>query len=289
MRTQQGITAGAAALAVATMMTACAGAPSDQMAGSGSGSGDDSTYATFTTMLQPAQDAPPELCLGGVAESYPPQCGGLELIGLDWDDVADAETASGVTWGTGWVVGSYDGEAGTFTLTEPVSAEPPAGVTVPEEEPLEFAPLCDDPYRGGDESFEGSPEAAAAQEELLAAATALDGYITVYVSDGASEFNVLVQGDAEAAHAQLREVWAGWLCVATGNGASEADLSAAQQAVHEELGDLVLGSGGGGVDGIFHVSVVVADEATTQAVLDAVEEWLTPEQVMVTGMLIPVS
>jgi hypothetical protein len=287
MRTSQGIVVGAGALAVGLVVTACAGAPGNQPAGPDSET--DTIYAAFATMLQPAQDSPPELCLGGVAESYPPQCGGLELIGLDWADVADAETASGVTWGTGWVVGSYDGEAGTFTLTEPVSAAAPDGVTIPEEEPLTFPALCDDPYRGGDESFEGSPEAAAAQERLLTEAVALEGYITLYVSDGASEFNVLVQGDAEEAHAQLREVWPGWLCVATGTGASEADTSAAQQAVHEELGDLVLSSGGGGVDGIFHVSVVVADEATTQAVLEAVRPWLTPEQVVVTGTLIPVS
>ncbi|WP_156222852.1 hypothetical protein [Pseudactinotalea suaedae] len=287
MRAVRGLLSGAAVLAV---VAGCAGAPGGASGGEApAGGGDDVTYATFTTILQASADVPPELCLGGVMESYPPQCGGLELIGLDWEDVADAETASGVTWGTGWLVGTYDGGAGTFTLTEPASDTPPSGLQTPAPEDVTFPPLCEDPYRGGDETFDpSSPEAAAALEELLTLAPQLDGYITLYVSDGSSEHNVLVQGDAEAAHQRLREVWPGWLCVATGTGAAEADVHTAQQALHEELGDRVLGSGGGGTDGIVEVSVVVADEATTQAVLDAVEPWLTPEQVVVTGTLVPV-
>jgi hypothetical protein len=241
-----------------------------------------------TTLLQEG-DGEPQLCLGGVMESYPPQCGGLVVVGLDWDDVADAETASGTTWGTGWVVGTYDAEAGTFTLTRPVAGSPPDGVDVPTPEPMDFPALCDDPYRGGEEEFDAtSPEGMAAQDELMVSAAGLDGYIGLYVSDGASEFNVLVQADAEAAHDALREVWPGWLCVATGGGATEADVLAGQQALHDELGEVVLGSGGGGVDGMLHVQVVVADEATTQAVLAAVEPWLTPEQVVVEGALQPI-
>lgn len=282
--------AGGVGLMGALVLGACAGAsagndPSFIVAGSGGAE----TYAVLTTLLQPAEDAAPQLCLGGVMESYPPQCGGgLDVIGLDWDDVADAETASGVTWGTGWVVGTYDSSAGTFTLTQPAGDQPPAGLDVPEPDLIDFPALCEDPYRGGEASFDpGSAEGMTAREELVARAAQLDGYITVYVSDGDREFNVLVQGDAEAAHSELREVWPGWLCVATGSGASEADVLAAQEAVHAALGEQVLGSGGG-VDGVLEVSVLVADESTTQAVLDAVEPWLTPQQVRVTGVLLPV-
>jgi hypothetical protein len=56
-------------------------------------------------------DAPPELCLGAVALSYPPQCSGPELIGWDWAANEGSETASNVTWGTYAVVGSWDGNA----------------------------------------------------------------------------------------------------------------------------------------------------------------------------------
>lgn len=67
------------------------------------------------------QDGTPELCLGAIAESYPPQCGGPAVIGWDWEAVEGEETASGVTWGAYAVWGDWDGE--TFTITrEPVLA-----------------------------------------------------------------------------------------------------------------------------------------------------------------------
>lgn len=66
------------------------------------------------TVLQ-VDDAPPQFCLGAVAESYPPQCSGPELIGWDWDAVDGDESASGVTWGTYAVWGAWDGERLTVT------------------------------------------------------------------------------------------------------------------------------------------------------------------------------
>ncbi|MBG6054426.1 hypothetical protein IWX81_000816 [Salinibacterium sp. CAN_S4] len=56
-------------------------------------------------------DAAPEFCLGAVAESYPPQCSGPELVGWDWAANEGSETASDVTWGTYAVFGSWDGAA----------------------------------------------------------------------------------------------------------------------------------------------------------------------------------
>ena len=57
------------------------------------------------------------LCLGAVMESYPPQCSGPEVLGWDWASVDGAESASGVTWGTYAVQGTWDGER--FTVTQP--------------------------------------------------------------------------------------------------------------------------------------------------------------------------
>jgi hypothetical protein len=57
------------------------------------------------------------LCLGPVAESYPPQCSGPEIVGWDWSTVEGSETASGVTWGTYAVYGTWDGT--TVTVTQP--------------------------------------------------------------------------------------------------------------------------------------------------------------------------
>ena len=72
----------------------------------------------IATVLQQG-DGAPELCLGGVAESYPPQCSGPEIAGWDWDAV-EAESAHGTTWGTYEVKGSWDGA--TFRLAEAAAA-----------------------------------------------------------------------------------------------------------------------------------------------------------------------
>lgn len=69
------------------------------------------------------QDGGSIICVGGVAESAPPQCSGLELVGWDWAAFEHAETG-GVRWAQGVAIeGSYDAEAQTFTPTgEPMSA-----------------------------------------------------------------------------------------------------------------------------------------------------------------------
>jgi hypothetical protein len=58
-----------------------------------------------------------ELCLGAVAESYPPQCSGIPIVDWTWDGVEGAESSGDVTWGAYAVQGTYDGEA--FTVTQP--------------------------------------------------------------------------------------------------------------------------------------------------------------------------
>ena len=56
-------------------------------------------------------DAPPQICLGPVAESYPPQCSGPVVTGWDWSTVSGQETAGDVTWGVYAVWGDWDGTA----------------------------------------------------------------------------------------------------------------------------------------------------------------------------------
>lgn len=74
---------------------------------------------------------PPQLCLGAVMESYPPQCTGPALRNWDWSRVDDEEGASGYTWGSYLVTGTWDGVQ--FTQTKdpiPLSLydpSPPAG------------------------------------------------------------------------------------------------------------------------------------------------------------------
>jgi hypothetical protein len=58
-----------------------------------------------------------ELCLGAIAESYPPQCSGIPIENWTWDDVEGSETSGDVRWGAYAVRGTYDGE--TFGVTQP--------------------------------------------------------------------------------------------------------------------------------------------------------------------------
>jgi hypothetical protein len=58
-----------------------------------------------------------QFCLAGVMESYPPQCSGPVIVGWEWPDDGMYESASGVTWGSYALQGTWDGVE--FTPTQP--------------------------------------------------------------------------------------------------------------------------------------------------------------------------
>lgn len=60
-------------------------------------------------------DVGPELCLGPIAQSYPPQCSGPPVRGWQWDSVDQAQTVGAVTWGSYAVFGTWDGTSITTT------------------------------------------------------------------------------------------------------------------------------------------------------------------------------
>ncbi|KGN37610.1 hypothetical protein [Knoellia subterranea] len=235
-------------------------------------------------LMQKVGDGPIELCIGGVAESYPPQCGGPRIVGdVDWDTLKP-ERASGVTWTNAiWAVGHFDQTANTFTLDRPLSLTPTAGVTPPTPADMDFPQLCKDPYAGG-RSGAGSPEQ---QNALTMRLESLDGYIGSWVSDGSSLFNVLVRGDAEAVFAELRTVWPGGLCVEQRDLPTQSDVRAAQDALADMAGGRLLSTGGDVTSGQLEVGVTVLDRATRDAVLEAVEPWLDASQIRFTAALQP--
>jgi len=79
----------------------------------------------------------PELCLGPVAESYPPQCGGPTISNWDWATHGQEtfDQQGDVRWGTFAVTGTWDGTAFAVTETvpgplyDPAPAEPSATPT----------------------------------------------------------------------------------------------------------------------------------------------------------------
>ena len=176
------------------------------------------------TVMDTGKPTGPELCLGAIAESYPPQCSGVPLAGWDWATVGKTFESSGDTrWGGYAVQGTYDGT--TLTLTqEPVSSalyDPAA----PAQDP--YLTSCPEP-EGGWAVVDDATVGYEDQDAVFAAAVQLPGYAGSFVdqttlagsaqsSEGdASQtiVNVLVTEDVAGAERTLREVWGGALCVA---------------------------------------------------------------------------
>src|SRR6188474_268750 len=56
-------------------------------------------YEANTTVLDDRTHGP-TLCLSGILESLPPQCGNVPIANWDWQAVSGEERLSGTTWGT---------------------------------------------------------------------------------------------------------------------------------------------------------------------------------------------
>lgn len=172
-----------------------------------------------------------ELCLGGVAESLPPQCGGPRLIGWAWGDHAgDFEEAGGVRWGDFAVVGTYDGR--DFTPSEVIPGDE---FDQPDydHDNRDFRTPCPEP-EGGWPVPDDAGNTSMGTDRAFRRAQQLDDYADSWVdtsrdrrtpeqmdqdaADGRDDaslwiVNVRVTDDPAAAEAAIREVWSGALCV----------------------------------------------------------------------------
>jgi hypothetical protein len=196
----------------------------------------------------------PEMCLGAVAESYPPQCGGPALADFDWGDVG-SEQAGGVRWGSYALTGTYDGS--TFTVADAIPAALYDAMAEPEQDPL--AAACDDATTT--DTSKATPED---MDATLAAASALPSYASAWLTG--NTINVAVTEDAEGAEAELRETWGGMLCVTTVER-TDADLNAVNQELQAALGDQLLTSGSLSPDSLD--AQVVYDDGSVQEWADA--------------------
>lgn len=213
----------------------------------------------------------PEMCLGAVAESYPPQCGGPALADFDWGD-AGSEQAGGVTWGQYALTGTYDGT--TFTVSDAIPAALYDVMAEPEPDPL--AAACDDATTT--DTSKATPED---MDATLAAASALPSYASAWLTG--NTINVAVTEDPEGAEAKLRETWGGMLCVTTVER-TDADLNAVNTELQAALGDQLLTSGS-----------LTPDSLDAQVVYDdgSVQEWADATYgdglVTISSALVPVS
>ena len=226
----------------------------------------------------------PQLCLGGVAESYPPQCGGPDVVGWDWSKVTGFDHASGVRWGEFVVTGTYDATAGTFTLTRPAVAAaaydgndlptPDAGAVwnTPCPEPQGGWRVVD-PALTSQASLEQTLQAAQARADFGGAwidqsiNPAADGGVTAGNEGELNDpnhliLNIAVTSDTQAVERELRKTWGGPLCVSKVQH-TERELQDIQNELSAQSGLLYSSSSNDHVD-----VTVVWDDGSLQSQFD---------------------
>jgi hypothetical protein len=242
-------------------------------------------FEVSTTVLE-SPDHGPQLC-AAVAESYPPQCGGPDIVGWDWSDVDGEESANGTTWGSYRVVGTWDG--GRLTLTEP-PGEPSEGA--PGSEP-DFTTPCpppaggwavDDPATATERGREAAANYANEQPDLGSVWLDSGAELADVLPDVAEQavLNVSFTGNLDRHERELRLRYGGPLCV-TQAERSQEELVQLQQEVHDALGDEALSSSANGQRGIVEVMVTVVDDELRSRVAEVdpdglveLHGWLRP-------------
>lgn len=170
-------------------------------------------------------------CTGIVLQLLPPSCPGVEVRGdFSWESVQYKE-ANGVRYTDlpyrliGFLDLS-DGERGVFTVTEPVEE----ASTSAAEPPRNQGALCNDPLRDAEPAKAEDSD----QDRLWDGINSLP-VVSVWVSEGRSEFNVVVRGDSERAFKELRRVWGGGLCVTSSDKSTKAERVDALERVRALL------------------------------------------------------
>jgi hypothetical protein len=245
------------------------GACGDRPADPGDTGPEPGRYEADGTVLE-SPDHGAELCLGGIADSYPPQCSGLPIADWDWTEVEGEESASGTTWGAFHVVGTYEGES--FTVVEVGDYRPPSpertDFTAPCPEPSGGWAVVD-PTRATDADLQAVMRAAENEQDSA-------GFWIDYVGDpseGTPPGGIIAiaafTGDLGRHEAELKEVWGGPLCV-TQVERTQAELEGIQRAlsgeVGKELGLQVTWSASSVVDNRIEVGVIIADPEAVAAV-----------------------
>jgi hypothetical protein len=252
----------------ATVASAGDGAASRPPAGA-AGTGE-ARYTATTTVLE-SPDHGPQLCLGGVMDSYPPQCGGPDVVGWDWDAVEDEESANGTTWGTYTVVGTWDGES--LTLTAPPTS-PEGGDRSGRDHQLPSTP-CPEP-EGGWQVVDASTTSTGSMDAAMAYARSQPSFGGAWVDQSINPaldeeridesrandpsrliLNVTFADDVARHERAVRDIWGGPLCVSEA-AASAAELAEIRTAVEAEVDDFLY-SGIDEVRGRVEIGVLVDD------------------------------
>lgn len=195
-------------------------------------------YTTLAAVLEDGKHGP-QLCLGAMATSNPPQCGGPDIKGWDWTKITGFESAVQTKWGNYVVVGTYRDRV--FTLTEPPIAE--ADYTGPNLRPPLSTPDITVPCltpSGGWRVLDPARTTEATLQAMSRRASSFPEFAGLWVSHSIEPIRandprslVLVvkfTGKLAEYEAELRKIWGGALCVVQG-AHTEATLSAIQRKV----------------------------------------------------------
>jgi hypothetical protein len=283
-------------LAVMILIAGCGDARPGEIVDSDPADGIATTVYRADGLVLESPEHGPQLCRE-VEESYPPQCSGPDVVGWDWDAVDGEESASGTTWGSYRVVGTWDAQRLALTLTEP--AQDPPGDDSPDDDGELLSP-CAPPEDGW-----AVVDPAKTTDETLAAATELarsrPGHAGVWldqsinpaytddISDAEREsalddptrlvLNVASTGDLEALEDALRVVWGGALCVSPAEH-SIAELEEIQAAIE---GPNIITANFSELDRVVEVDVYVPDQDLQNSLDERYGEgvvrlrpWLTP-------------
>lgn len=206
----------------------------------------------------------PELCLGMVFLSMPPQAGGLPITNWFWDGVPGVESRAGTMWASVHVVGTYDGES--FTLTRPATAPLAAPLAATQRTAIrDFAPACPSPTV--------IDPSAGATEFRTTGTGDIPGFVTLWVTDspeGDAPFVVSVivrPGHAEAAERSIRQQWKGRLCVVERDLPTESQLREEQERLVGIIRGQLLRASANAERGVLQAHVIIVDEAL-QATVD---------------------
>jgi hypothetical protein len=247
-------------------------------------------YAVCCTVLEDAGHGP-QLCLGGLMLSYPPQCGGPDVVGWSWDTVPHGQR-NHTRWGVYDLVGNYDDDR--FTLIEPAILH-----QIVDQDPSvdldegRFRTCCPEPV-GGWRPIDPGTATREALDRAAELAQTVPGYCALWLDQNlppgvVSEIdndplriilNVATTGDPEALEQIIRTVWGGALCVSVGARA-DAELAAIQDAVSGTVG--MISASRDGLAGRVDLTVI---RATRQLQTHFDTEY-GPGLVRVTGVLTP--
>lgn len=237
------------------------------------GTCDDQEYFGFGTVLENKSHGP-QLCLGGVMQSLPVQCGGPDVPNWDWERTPP-QTSIGESKDGAYVVhGTFvDGD---FTLTRrPVVQDDFKGELPGGDEPeRDFRTPCPEPAEGWFPKDRPTLDEFAVDRAAPFAAK-LPGYSELWLDQQFNEgtendpnkliLNVRVTKDVKGAETAMRMVWKGALCVSTAHH-TEAELSRVQNETFGMSKGLMLGSSSG--DDHVDVRVIVDEGGRLQKAFD---------------------